>query len=190
MLWGEQKTQKCAHKTNVRIPTAPKSRFYCSPGQCSQQILFAWKQRSVLTSVFYFSHGQGHFRTKWGLLLLDQSRELPITPPKFLSFSVLGRFGACFMCRSRGFQLNYAFTFGPGEVFISFRAWDSEQTSETGIHWTAPIFKQPRSGFENLGSGIETLGMAQPGICGKWEGLGAGGQIGLRFQNLKSFGQV
>lgn len=92
-------------------------------------------------------------------------------PPKFLSFSVLGRSGACFMCRSRGFRLNYAFTFGQGEAFISLRTWDLEQTSETGIHWTAPIFKQPRSGLENLGSGIETLGMAQPGIRGKWEGL-------------------
>lgn len=129
-------------------------------------------------------------QNQMGFAFVGSEQRIANNPPKFLSFSVLGRFGACFMCRSRGFQLNYAFTFGPGEVFISFRAWDSEQTSETGIHWTAPIFKQPRSGLENLGSGIETLGMAQPGICGKWEGLGAGGQIGLRFQNLKSFGQV
>lgn len=101
-------------------------------------------------------------------------------PPRFLSFSVLGRFGACFMCRNRGFKLNYAFTFGPGEAFISFSAWDSEQTSESEIHWTAPIFKQPRSGLENLGSGIETLEMAQPGIHGKWEGISSE-QIVLRL---------
>lgn len=53
-------------------------------------------------------------QNQMGFAFVGSEQRIANNPPKFLSFSVLGRFGACFMCRSRGFQLNYAFTFGPG----------------------------------------------------------------------------